>query len=67
VSKLPTAREIEVLKLVASGRTNPEIAQQLRISVRTVEGHRSRGMFKLGISNMSELVRYAVRERLIEL
>jgi DNA-binding NarL/FixJ family response regulator len=62
-----TAREHEVLQLAAEGKTNPEIAQRLHLSARTVENHRSNLMHKLGVHNQSELVRYALRHRLISL
>jgi two-component system response regulator NreC len=55
-------REVEVLRLVALGHTNAEIAAQLYLSVRTVESHRSRIQHKTGTSTRAELVTYA-RER----
>jgi DNA-binding CsgD family transcriptional regulator/uncharacterized membrane protein YvlD (DUF360 family) len=58
-------RELQVLQLVALGHTNPEIAAQLYISVRTVEGHRARVQRKLGCSGRAELVRYALQRKLI--
>jgi two-component system response regulator NreC len=58
-----TPREAEVLLLLAEGYTNSEIADQLVLSVRTVETHRGRIRMKLGISARAELARY-VRERL---
>lgn len=54
-----TPREKQVLKLVAEGRQNREIAQELDISVRTVENHRAAVMRKLELSNTAEMVRYA--------
>lgn len=60
-----TNREREVIKLVAEGRTNREIADLLRISVKTVLGYRTRIMEKLGIHNRTELVKYAIRKGLI--
>jgi DNA-binding NarL/FixJ family response regulator len=53
-------REGTVLRLIAWGHTNKEIAQQLEISVKTVEAHKANGMRKLGLLKRSELVRYAV-------
>ncbi len=53
-------REREVLRLLALGYTNQEIATQLFISVRTAETHRARIMKKLGLSSRAELVRYAI-------
>jgi two-component system, NarL family, response regulator NreC len=55
-----SAREREVLKLLALGHTNQEIAEQLFISVRTAETHRAHIMRKLRISTLAEIVRYAL-------
>lgn len=55
-----TKREQEVLDLVATGKTSSEIADQLNISIRTVESHRYNLMQKLGVKNTAGLVRYAV-------
>jgi DNA-binding NarL/FixJ family response regulator len=66
MSKPLTPRELEVLKLVAEGKENRQIAQLLQISARTVEGHRSRAMLKLNLKSLAELVMYAVRSNLIE-
>ena len=60
-----THREIEVLRLVARGNTNRQIAEDLTISVRTVESHRTNLMAKLGLHSRVELVRYAAEHRLI--
>jgi DNA-binding NarL/FixJ family response regulator len=60
-----TPREREVLQLAVEGTTNAEIAKRLHISARTVENHRANLMHKLGIHNHLELVRYALRHRLI--
>ena len=60
-----TSREREVLQLIAEGMSSKEIAQQLDISVRTVESHRSNLMQKLGVHKASRLVRYAIREGLL--
>lgn len=59
-----TAREREVLKLVAEGHTNRGIAELLLISVKTVVGHRTSLMEKLDIHNRTELVKYAIRKGL---
>ena len=59
---LLTPREREVLQLLAEGRSNQKIAQQLGISVKTVERHRSNMMNKLSISNKTELIKYALRK-----
>lgn len=56
-----TAREREVLHLVAEGNTNEEIASRLHISRRTVEVHRAHVMQKLHLRNQAELVRYALQ------
>jgi two-component system response regulator NreC len=55
-----TERVVEVLRLIALGHTNAEIAQELYLSVRTVESHRAHIQQKLGRSNRAELVRYAL-------
>lgn len=59
-------REREVLGLLALGHTNKEVAEQLYLSVRTVESHRARIQTKLGISSRAELVRQALALRLIQ-
>jgi two-component system, NarL family, response regulator NreC len=59
-------REREVLRLLALGHTNQEIAKQLYISVRTAETHRAHIMQKLRLSSRAELVRYALAEGLLE-
>jgi two-component system, NarL family, response regulator NreC len=58
-------REVEVLRLIALGHTNTEIAQQLYISVRTVETHRAHIQQKLRVSSRAELVRYALQRGLV--
>jgi len=58
-------REVEVLRLIALGHTNSEIAQQLYLSVRTVETHRSHIQQKLRVSSRAELVRYALQRGLV--
>lgn len=60
-------REIEVLRLIALGHTNNEIAARLFLSVRTIESHRAHIQQKLKLSSRSELVRYALDRGLIEL
>jgi two-component system response regulator NreC len=59
-------REGEVLRLLALGHTNQEIAKQLYISVRTAETHRAHIMQKLRLSSRAELVRYAIDRGLLE-
>lgn len=61
-----TERELEVIQLLASGRSNKEAAADLGISPRTIESHRSRIMRRLELHSFSDLVRFAVRERLVE-
>ncbi len=60
-----TKRETEVLKQIALGLTNKKIAEKLYISVKTVETHRSRILQKLDLHCVADLVRYAVKEKLI--
>jgi two-component system, NarL family, response regulator NreC len=59
-------REREVLRLLALGHTNQEIAKELFISVRTAETHRAHIMQKLGLQSRAELVRYAMAQGLLE-
>lgn len=59
-------REREVLHLVVEGLTTKEIARRLNIGVKTAENHRGRILSKLGLHNSAELVRYAMRRRLVE-
>ncbi len=61
-----TDREVEVLRLIARGLTNREIAERLYLSVRTVESHRARIQRKLGRSRRSDLVQYALERSLVE-
>ena len=62
-----TAREREVLQMVAEGKSSPEIAARLHISHRTIENHRANLMRKLGLHNQVELVLHALRHGLIPL
>jgi RNA polymerase sigma factor (sigma-70 family) len=62
---LLTAREKEVLQLLAEGRTNKEVATLLDVSPYTVESHRTNLMQKLNVHNTAEIVLYAVRKRLV--
>ncbi|MCB0207801.1 MAG: response regulator transcription factor [Anaerolineae bacterium] len=61
-----TPRETEVLRFIAQGYTNKQIAELLSLSVRTVESHRSNLMGKLGMSTRVELVRYAKENKIIK-
>lgn len=62
-----TKRELEVLKEVATGKTNQEVADTLFISIKTVETHKSHILDKLGLKNTAELVKYAIKNQIIEL
>jgi DNA-binding NarL/FixJ family response regulator len=61
-----SAREREVIQLVAEGRTNKEIATELGVSVKTVDAHRTNIMRRLNAHSVAELVRYAIRNKIIE-
>jgi DNA-binding NarL/FixJ family response regulator len=61
-----TRRQREIVQLLASGRSNKEVAAALGISIKTVETHRAAIMRKLGFRSIANLVRYAVRERVIK-
>jgi DNA-binding NarL/FixJ family response regulator len=63
---LLTARERQVLQLLVEGQRNREIAAALGTSVKTVESHRANILHKLGLSSLSQLVRWAVRNKIIE-
>ena len=63
---LLTSREREVLQMLAEGKTNKEIADILNLSVYTVDAHRGRIMEKLNVHSINELVRFAVRNGLID-
>jgi len=58
-------REIEVLRLLAEGHTNREVAERLYLSVRTVESHRARVQLKVNRSGRAELVAYAEQHGLL--
>ena len=60
-----TPREMEVLKLVAEGHTNQEIADLLVLSIKTVQAHRANVMEKLELHDITQLVRFAIRHKLI--
>jgi len=61
-----TKRELEILRLIAEEYTNPEIAKQLFISIRTVDTHRRNLLEKLQVKNTAGLVKYAIKHRIIE-
>lgn len=60
-----TAREREILKLIAEGRKSKEIAEMLSISLKTALGHRTKIMQKLDIHNRTELIKYAMHKGLV--
>jgi DNA-binding NarL/FixJ family response regulator len=61
-----SAREREIVQLLAEGNSNKDIARTLKISVKTTETHRSNIMRKMGFGSLPELVRYAIRNKIIE-
>ena len=62
-----TKREQEVLALVASGKSNQEVADDLFISTKTVDTHKNHILDKLGLKNTAELVKYAIKNKLISM
>jgi DNA-binding NarL/FixJ family response regulator len=65
-SKTLTSREREVLQLLAEGKTNKEVAAGLSIQVKTAEAHRANLMRKVGVRSLGELIRYAIRNGIVE-
>ena len=63
---LLSEREKELLRLIAEGRRNKEIAESLAVTVNSVETYRTRLMKKLGCANTAELVRYAIRGGIVQ-
>ena len=61
-----TSREREIIQLVAEGRSNKEAAATLGISVKTIEAHRANIMRKLQLRSVSDLVRYAIRNKIVQ-
>jgi two-component system invasion response regulator UvrY len=61
-----SSREFEVLRMIASGKTVSQIAEELHLSVTTVSTHRARILEKMGMTNNAELMRYALHNRLID-
>ncbi|OGA28865.1 MAG: DNA-binding response regulator [Betaproteobacteria bacterium RIFCSPLOWO2_02_FULL_65_24] len=59
-------REFQVLRMLASGQSVTEIAEELHLSVKTVSTHKARMMQKLGVSSPAELIRYAMAHRLVD-
>jgi DNA-binding NarL/FixJ family response regulator len=60
-----TPREREVVQLLAEGRQNKEIARRLGVALKTVEAHRAAVMRKIGADSVADVVRYAVRNRIV--
>jgi DNA-binding NarL/FixJ family response regulator len=61
----PTPREVEIIRLLALGKLNKEIAAELGITVRTAETHRAKIMLKLGMHSLAELIHYAIRHKIM--
>jgi DNA-binding NarL/FixJ family response regulator len=61
-----TGREVQVIQLLADGKSNKQVADTLGVSTRTVERHRNHIMHKMGFTSFSDLIRFAVRANLIE-
>jgi DNA-binding NarL/FixJ family response regulator len=60
----PTLREVEIIRFLAQGKANKEIAAELGITIRTAETHRARIMHKLGLHSLAELIHYAIRHKI---
>jgi DNA-binding NarL/FixJ family response regulator len=60
-------RERSVVQLIAEGNTNQAIAKLLKLSVKTIESHRSTAMAKIGATSTADIVRYAIKHKLSEL
>jgi DNA-binding NarL/FixJ family response regulator len=60
----PTPREVEIIRLLAEGKSNKEIAPELGITIRTVETHRAKIMRKVGVHSLAELIHYAIRHKI---
>ena len=63
----PTSRQLEIIRLLAQGKANKEIACQLGIAVRTVEAHRANLMHKPGFHSLADIIQYALRQGIISL
>ncbi len=61
----PTPREIQIIRLLAEGKANKEIATELGITIRTVETHRARIMMKMGFHSLTDLIHYAIRDKIV--
>jgi DNA-binding NarL/FixJ family response regulator len=62
-----TPRELEITRLLAEGKSNKEVSTRLGITVRTAETHRSKIMLKLGLHSLTELIHYAIRNKIISI
>jgi DNA-binding NarL/FixJ family response regulator len=67
VAARPTPRELEIIRLLADGKVNKEIAYELGIAVRTVEAHRAKVMQKLGFHSLADMIHYALLHGIISL
>ncbi|MBI5397177.1 MAG: response regulator transcription factor [Verrucomicrobia bacterium] len=63
---LLSPREREIIQLIAEGKSNKEMADALKLSIKTIETHRTNLMRKLGMHTISELVRYAIRNKIVD-
>jgi len=61
----PTPRETQIIRLLAEGKANKEIASELGITIRTVETHRARIMMKMGFHSLTDLIHYAIRGKIV--
>jgi len=61
-----TARQIEILRMIAEGLQNKEIAARLKITNKAVEFHRTRLYAKIGVTSIAGAVRYAIREKYVD-
>jgi len=67
IRSLLTSRELDVLQLLAEGKSTKQIASSLHLSIKTIESHRNRVMQKIDVSNIADLTKYAIREGIISL
>ena len=67
IRALLTSRELEVLQLMAEGKSTKQIALSLNLSTKTIESHRNKVMQKIDVSNIADLTKYAIREGIISL
>lgn len=62
----PTRRELDVVRLLAEGKSSKQIAATLNLSTRTIETYRARIMIRLNVHSLAEVVRYAVRNGIVQ-